>query len=56
MEKTLITISRQFGSGGREFALELGERLRCPVFDRELLTAMAREMKTGIAKIRSRLS
>jgi cytidylate kinase len=36
-----ITISRTAGSGGREVATLLGERLNWPVFDYEILRAMA---------------
>jgi CMP/dCMP kinase len=37
----LITVSRQFGSGGSDFALALGERLGWPVFDHELVCRVA---------------
>ena len=33
----LITISRQYGSGGREIAEKLGEQLGCTVWGREIL-------------------
>lgn len=33
MEKTLITISRQFGSGGREIAELLTKKLHCHHFN-----------------------
>ena len=36
-----ITVSRQVGAEGRRVAQELGERLGWPVFDREILEAMA---------------
>ena len=36
-----ITISRNVGAGGREVARLLGERLKWPLFDNEILTAMA---------------
>jgi len=45
-----VTISRIVGAGGREVAAELGKRLAWPVFDREILQAMA-----GDDSIRSRL-
>ncbi|MBP5571248.1 MAG: cytidylate kinase-like family protein [Bacteroidales bacterium] len=49
MEKTLlITIGRQFGSGGKAVAEELGRRLGIPVYDNELITEAAR--KSGIAE------
>lgn len=45
-----VTISRTVGSGGREVATLLGERLAWPVFDREILQSMA-----GDDRIRARL-
>ena len=36
MEKTLITISRQFGSGGHEIAVKTAGRLGLKVYEREL--------------------
>ena len=38
-----MTLSRQLGSGGDELARGLGERLGWQVYDREILTAIARE-------------
>lgn len=35
--KIIITIGRQFGSGGKDVALELGRRLGIPVYDHELI-------------------
>lgn len=43
----IITISRQFGAGGHSFAMELSRRLAVPLFNREPLSALAREMKTS---------
>lgn len=44
MEKKLvITVGRQFGSGGKAVALELGKKLGIPVFDNELLTKAAQD-------------
>ncbi|MBQ9099627.1 MAG: cytidylate kinase-like family protein [Clostridia bacterium] len=45
-EKLAITIGRQFGSGGREIGLRLGELLGIKVYDKELLTLAAE--KKGI--------
>lgn len=45
-----VTISRTLGSGGSEVATLLGERLDWPVFDREILQAMA-----GDDELRGRL-
>jgi cytidylate kinase len=36
-----ITVSRMVGAGGTDIACALGERLRWPVFDREILQVMA---------------
>ena len=47
-KKVLITIGRQFGSGGKAVAEELGRRLGIPVYDDELITEAAR--KSGIAE------
>ena len=41
--KTVITIGRQFGSGGKAVADELGRRLGIPVYDNELITKAAQE-------------
>ena len=37
MKKNIITISRQFGSGGRTVGRQLAERLDIPFYDRELV-------------------
>ena len=39
--KKVITISREFGSGGREFGIKLAERLGLPCYDKELITEAA---------------
>lgn len=41
--KTIITIGRQFGSGGREVGKELAERYGIPYYDRELITRVSKE-------------
>ncbi len=38
MENYVITIARGFGSGGKEIATKLGERLGIPCYERQLLT------------------
>lgn len=44
MEKhVIITIGRQFGSGGKRIASAIGERLGIPVYDQELLVKAAQE-------------
>lgn len=40
---TIITIGRQFGSGGKEIGARLAEELGIPFYDRELLTRAAKE-------------
>lgn len=47
-KKILITVGRQFGSGGKLVAVELGRRLGIPVYDKELITEAAR--KSGIGE------
>ena len=42
-KKYLITISRQYGSGGREVGKRLAELLGVPFYDKELLKVAARE-------------
>jgi cytidylate kinase len=37
----IITIGRQFGSGGREFGKRLADELGCPYYDREIMTEIA---------------
>ena len=44
----VITLSRQFGSGGREIAEKLSERLGIPYYDKRILEHAAEE--SGIAK------
>lgn len=39
----IITIARQFGSGGHEIGRRLAERLGIPCYDKELLTHAAKE-------------
>ena len=43
MKKLIITIGRQFGSGGKDVADALGRRLEIPVYDNELITKAAQE-------------
>lgn len=46
--KTVITIGREFGSGGREIGKKLAERLQIAFYDKELLEVAAKE--SGICK------
>lgn len=43
---TIITISRQYGSGGKEIAYKLGELLGIPVYDREIISLAAKQSGT----------
>ena len=40
---TIITIGRQFGSGGREIGRILSQKLDVPFYDRDLITRAAKE-------------
>ncbi len=43
MEKRIITISREFGSGGRSIGREVANRLGIPFYDKELVEQIALE-------------
>ena len=43
MKHTIITIGRQFGSGGREIAQKLSRLLEIPFYDKELIEVAAKE-------------
>ena len=45
MNKKIITISREFGSGGRSIAKMVADRLGVPYYDKELIKQVA--AKTG---------
>ena len=42
-ENIIITIARQFGSGGHEIGRRLAKRLNVPLYDKELITHAAQE-------------
>ena len=44
---TIITIARQYGSGGRDIGLKLSEKLGIPFYDKELITMSAE--KSGMS-------
>lgn len=48
MEKRVITISREFGSGGRTIGRQLAEKLGVSCYDKELIEKLAEQ--TGLAK------
>jgi len=52
MDRTVITIGRQFGSNGREIGRRLAEKIGYRFFDKELLNEAAKEsgMSTAILK------
>lgn len=45
MNKIIITIGREFGSGGREIGLKLSEKLNIPFYDKELIVHAAEKTK-----------
>ncbi len=45
-EKTIITISRQFGSGGKEIAEILAEKMGVRCYDRQILYLQRRRWGT----------
>lgn len=47
MGKIIITIGRQFGSGGREIGKKIAQKLHIPYYDKELLAVAAKE--SGLA-------
>ncbi len=47
----VITIGRQYGSGGRELGKNLAERLNIPYYDKELVTSAARECDYPVDKL-----
>ena len=48
MKNKIITISRQFGSGGRTIGKEVAEKLGIPCYDEEIINKIAE--KSGLAK------
>ena len=47
MEKRIITISREFGSGGRTIGKKVAEKLEIPCYDAKIIQEMVKE--TGFA-------
>ena len=45
-ERTVITIGREFGSGGHEIGMKLAERLGIKCYDKELLELAAKEKRS----------
>ena len=48
MGHRIITVSREFGSGGREVGKRLAERMGIAYYDREIITAVAQ--RSGLAE------
>jgi cytidylate kinase len=48
----LVTVSREYGAGGSDFAEALGERLGWPVLDHEIINRVAERLhiQTGVVK------
>ena len=43
---TVVTIARQYGSGGREIGLRVAEKLKVKCYDKELLDRAAKDSGT----------
>ncbi len=43
MKNRVITISREFGSGGRTIGKKVAEKLGIPCYDSEIIQEMAKE-------------
>jgi cytidylate kinase len=50
----VITISRQFGSGGREVAARVCELLGYDYFDKELIAQVATRIDVGVSPVLAR--
>lgn len=50
----VITIAREFGSGGREIGKRLAERFNIPFYDKELIDMAAHEAGVGVDYVASR--
>ncbi len=48
MSNAIVTISREYGSGGRLIAQKLAERLSIPLYDRQIISMTAK--KSGLAE------
>ena len=54
MEKKIITISREYGSGGREVGLTVAKKLGMEFYDKELIEAAAKEIGFPVDMIADR--
>ena len=48
MKKCIVTIARQYGSGGREVGQKLAELMGCKFYDKDLITLAAQ--KSGLSQ------
>ena len=51
MEKIIITIARQYGSGGRTVGKMLAERLQIPYYDREIISMASEDSGINAAPV-----
>ena len=49
--KTIITIGRQFGSGGKEVGIRVAKELGIPFYDKEILQEGAGEAGLSVANL-----
>ncbi len=52
----IITVSRQFGSGGRELGKRLADHLSCDYYDKEIIEALAEDQGLDADHVREILS
>ena len=52
-KKIIITIARQYGSGGREIGERVAELLGIPIYDKEIITAAADKGNLNVEVIKS---
>ena len=55
MEKKIITISREFGSGGRELGKRISDVLGCDYYDSEIIAAVAKQSGLDAAYVATAL-
>lgn len=51
-DQLIITLGREFGSGGHAIAEELSRRLGITLYDHNLLDAVAAEMNVDVSELR----
>ena len=51
MSQIIISVGREFGSGGRVIAEELAKRFELPIYDRHLITEIAQKMGMTIDSV-----